>query len=175
MKANTRTTGGPLGVGPLRNPVGAGVALVAGVAAFLAVPAGGQQQQPDGAALVQALGCGGCHSGVPFDGSIRSVAPPMSSDEVPLAPAFVFNYLADPQTIRPDIAPARMPRYDLDDRTRLALALYVTNEIELQGVDDTFRSAQAEHPDVTRETGGVFFDALGCGACHTHPDADARM
>lgn len=129
-----------------------------------------EPQTPGGAELVQRMGCGGCHAGVPFDGGIRQVAPPLGSDSVPLAPAYVFRYLADPQPVRPDIGPARMPRFDLDEEERLALALFVTNERELRGVDDAFRDAQARFPDTDRERGRVLFDALGCAGCHAHAE-----
>ncbi|NNF27896.1 MAG: c-type cytochrome [Gemmatimonadetes bacterium] len=68
-----------------------------------------------------------------------------------------------------------MPRFDLTEAERLALALFVTNERELQGVDDAFRSAQARHPGVTRETGRDVYLNLGCGACHTHPEGDGAV
>ena len=126
----------------------------------------------DGAALVAALGCAGCHTGIPSDTEIRGVAPPLATDEVPLAPAYVFNYLADPQTVRPDIGPARMPRFDLSERERLALALFVTNEEELRGVDDAFRAAQGRHPDVDRDVGRVVFDIMGCAGCHVHAEVE---
>lgn len=159
---------------------GVGLVTAVGVWSFalgsLAAPsplnaqATGAAAASDGEALVRSLGCGGCHEGLPFDEGIRSVAPPLGTDAVPLAPAYVFNYLSDPRPIRPDIAPARMPRFELTEAERLALALFVTNERELRGVDDGFREAQRRHPTVSRETGRDVYLNLGCGACHTHPE-----
>ena len=128
------------------------------------------QAQPDGERLAQALGCGACHEGVPAGDVIRRVAPAMGTGAAPLAPAYIFHYMADPQTIRPDIAPARMPRYDLTERERLALALFVTNERELRGVDDAFLAARERHPDADRAEGGALFRTLNCAGCHAHPD-----
>lgn len=128
------------------------------------------QEQPDGEQLVEALGCGACHEGVSEDDEIRRVAPAMGTGAAPLAPAYIFHYMADPQTIRPDIAPARMPRYDLTERERLALALFVTNERELRGVDDAFLAARQRHPDADRAEGGALFRTLNCAGCHAHPD-----
>ena len=85
-----------------------------------------------------------------------------------LAPAYIFHYLADPSPVRPDIAPARMPSFDLDERQRLALALFVTNDREMRGVDDALRSAQQRHPETDREEGRGLFEALGCASCHLH-------
>lgn len=137
-----------------------------------AVPA---QEPPDGRALVEALGCGACHAGVPGDGSIRAVTPPFGDGAAPMAPAYVFHYLADPQTVRPDIAPARMPRYDLDERQRVALALFVTNDREMRGVDDALRAAMARHEDADRAEGAALFETLNCGGCHAHPEAGSEV
>lgn len=128
------------------------------------------QAQPDGERLVVSLGCGACHDGVPEAEEIRRVSPAMGDGAAPLAPAYIFHYMADPQSIRPDIAPARMPRYDLTERERLALALFVTNERELRGVDDAFLAARARHPDADRAEGRVLFQTLNCAGCHAHPE-----
>ena len=132
-------------------------------------------QVPDGAVLTKALGCGACHTGVPEGDAIREMAPPFGEGAAPLAPAFIFHYLDDPQTVRPEIAPARMPRYDLDERERVALALFVTDERELRGVDDAFRAAMARHPEADRAEGRVLFETLNCGGCHAHPDIPPRL
>lgn len=150
------------GVGPGADASGAGL------------PVGVRRQVPDGAALMKELGCGACHTGVPEGDAIREVAPPFGEGAAPLAPAYIFHYMADPQAVRPDIAPARMPRYDLSERERVALALFVTNERELRGVDDALRAAMARHPGADREEGGALFETLNCRGCHVHPDFAAR-
>ncbi|MCY4574234.1 MAG: cytochrome c, partial [Gemmatimonadetes bacterium] len=132
-------------------------------------------QVPDGAVLTKALGCGACHAGVPEGDAIREMAPPFGDGMAPLAPAYIFHYLDDPQTVRPEIAPARMPLYDLSERERVALALFVTNERELRGVDDALRAAMASHPDADRAEGGELFETLNCGSCHLHPDMPPRL
>ena len=128
------------------------------------------QAQPDGERLVASLGCGACHDGVSEAEETRLVSPPMGDGAAPLAPAYIFHYMADPQTIRPDIAPARMPRYDLTERERVALALFVTNERELRGVDEAFRAALERHPDTDRAEGRTLFQTLNCAGCHAHPE-----
>ena len=112
---------------------------------------------------------------MPGGDAIRQAAPPFGSDAAPLAPAYVFHYMADPQPVRPEVAPARMPVYDLDERQRLVLALFATNEIELRGVDDAFRAARSRHPGASRDEGRILFAALGCGGCHSHPDAPEHV
>lgn len=132
-------------------------------------------QTPSGRELAKSLGCGACHAGMPGGDAIRHAAPPLGSNAVPLAPAYVFRYMADPRSVRPEIAPARMPAYELDERQRLALALFSTNEIELRGVDDAFRAAQSRHRDASREEGRLLFASLACGGCHEHPEAPEHV
>jgi len=154
-----------------------GVAALAAIGAWFAGGAGSRagapwpdRAQPDGERLVASLGCGACHEGVPEAEEIRVVSPAMGDGAAPLAPAYVFHYMADPQAIRPDIAPARMPRYELTERERVALALFVTNERELRGVDDAFRAALERHPDADRAEGQTLFQTLNCAGCHAHPE-----
>ena len=134
-----------------------------------------RQSTPDGRELVASLGCGACHAGVPDGEAIRSVAPPFGEGAPEMASAYVFHYLADPQTVRPDIAPARMPGFDLDERQRVALALFVTNDREMRGADDAFRGAMGRHPTAGRAEGQALFAALGCAGCHVHPEATPRV
>lgn len=162
--------------GAIRRGSGVAVAVLAAAAFFGGTGGSGadeprpDQAQPDGERLVASLGCGACHEGIPEAEEIRLVSPAMGDGAAPLAPAFVFHYMADPRTIRPDIAPARMPRYDLTERERVALALFVTNERELRGVDDAFLVARARHPDADRAEGRTLFRTLNCAGCHAHPE-----
>ena len=133
------------------------------------------QEAPAGRALVEALGCGACHAGVPGGEAVRGVAPPFGDGAAPMAPAYVFHYMADPQTVRPDIAPARMPRYELDERQRVALALFVTNDREMRGVDDALRAAMARHADADRAEGAALYETLNCGGCHVHQGAQSQV
>lgn len=135
------------------------------------------QDTLDGHKLAGALGCGACHAGMPPADGARAASPPFGPGAAPLAPAYVFHYLADPQPARPGIAPARMPAYDLEEAERVALALFVTNETEggpagLQGVDDAFLAARARRPDVDRQVGRALFGALGCAGCHDHAETE---
>lgn len=103
------------------------------------------------------------------------MAPSFGADAREFAPAYIFHYLADPRTVQPDIAPARMPGYDLDERQRVALALFVTNDREMRGVDDAFRAAVDRHPGADRAEGHALFEALNCAGCHLHPEAAPRV
>ncbi len=148
-----------------------GAVAIAGLAGW----SGTRQTPPDGRELVASLGCGACHAGVPDGEAIRSVAPPLGEGAKELAPAYIFHYLADPQTVQPGIAPARMPSYDLDERQRVALALFVTNDREMRGVDDAFRAAMDRHPDADRAEGKALFEAMNCAGCHLNSEAVPRV
>ena len=148
----------------------AGIAPVAGIVAGAVAGRVTAQETLDARQLVESLGCGACHAGVPGAETARAVAPAFGDGAALFAPAYVFHYMDDPQTVRPDIAPARMPRYELSERERLALALFVTNDRELRGVDDAFRAAQRRHPDADRSEGRTLFEALNCAGCHVNPE-----
>ena len=163
------------GGGSGRGIAGAGLCLLAATVLVGFWRGAAAQGAPAGQVLVEALGCGACHAGVTGGEAIRGVAPPFGDGAAPVAPAYVFHYMADPQTVRPDIAPARMPRYELDERQRVALALFVTNDREMRGVDDALREAMARHADADRAEGAALFGALNCAGCHVHPEAEPRV
>lgn len=156
----------------------AGIATGVGLLTLGAVNGSGVRQEASpaiqvaaGEALVNELGCGACHEGVAWDGSVSDKAPALGVDATPLAPAYVFQYLANPQRVRPNIGATRMPSYDLGEDERVALSLFVSNETTPQGVDEAFRAALARHPESDRARGAFLFSAYNCSGCHTHPDA----
>ncbi len=144
------------------------------VGAVLAASGLEAQDAADGRRLVEALGCGSCHAGVGSEQSIRSVAPRLGPGSAPLAPAYVFHYLADPQPIRADVAPARMPTYDLGERERVALAVFVADGRALEGVDDAFAAARDRHAGADAAEGRILFERMNCAACHDHARVSAR-
>ena len=159
---------------PLATPAAAATLSLAAALAFASTPGAAAQAQ-EGRALAEALGCGACHAGMPGADGIREVSPAFGEDAPLLAPAYIFHYLADPETVRPDIAPARMPAYDLDERERVALALFVTNDAEMRGVDDALRDAIERHPDADSAYGAALYAALDCAGCHRHPEVEPRL
>lgn len=117
---------------------------------------------PAGDALLSALGCGGCHDGLPPPDAARSAAPALGPGAPGLPVDFVFEYLGDPGVRRPDIAPARMPDFGLSPRERAALARFLG-----EGEPGPALAAVAG-PGVDRDTGRDLFVGLGCGTCHVH-------
>lgn len=124
---------------------------------------------PTDDALLSALGCGGCHAGLPAPVAARAAAPPLGPDAPPLSGDFVFEYLGDPAVRRPEIAPARMPDFDLSEPERAALALFLGGGRP----GPALAAAVARYPDADAAAGRSLFGAFGCGSCHGHADAPA--
>jgi mono/diheme cytochrome c family protein len=125
-------------------------------------------QAVEGEDLARSLGCGGCHTGLP-SAEIGAGVPDFGTGAPEVTAEFVFNYLADPVPRRPELAPARMPDFDLREDERLALALFLAGDGEGPGVG----AAAARSPQVTAAEGAALFSGLGCAACHAHPDVPA--
>jgi mono/diheme cytochrome c family protein len=138
-------------------------ALLTATTVGAAPPPLGAPPQADGRQLAAELGCGGCHAGMPEPSLARSRSPRFGPGATPLPADFVFEYLADPQRRRNDIGPTRMPDFALDERERLALALFLGTSDERTGAMDV---ARARHRDVDAALGRRIFDHLGCAGCH---------
>jgi len=123
----------------------------------------------DGEALLQELGCGACHGGLSGGAElIRSRAPSLDFSAVRYRPGFLFDYLENPTRVRPAIGSSRMPRYQLDERERLALTLYLGSRVA--GGEGRVRYPEGLGRDPGRRArlaGEGLVDSIGCLACHT--------
>lgn len=138
-------------------------ALLTATAVGAARPPSGGPPQADGRQLAAELGCAGCHAGMPEPTLARSRSPRFGPGATSLPAGFVFEYLADPQRRRNDIGLTRMPDFALDERERLALALFLgTSDGSTGGID----MARAQHEEVDAALGLRIFDHLGCAGCH---------
>lgn len=141
-----------------------------------------------GSELVAQLGCAGCHPGVGTANDARERAPSLASVGAHRSPAYIFAYLADPSRARSGDSRARMPDFHLDDRERLALALYLAtlrddgektgvavptsfSKDESRALDAALERARDAHPEVSAATGERIFVSLGCAGCHALPGA----
>jgi mono/diheme cytochrome c family protein len=146
------------------------------VASLLPFPPGGKsppggegQERTEGSpSLVGALGCGACHEGVPSAESMETAAPILGAHTRPLPPEYVFRYLAEPEQVRADIAPARMPTFPLSEEERLALALFLSSPSTSRSQDPVLQDALARYPGVGPAQGRELFGSLNCAGCHTH-------
>ncbi|MEJ2538468.1 MAG: hypothetical protein P8188_00570, partial [Gemmatimonadota bacterium] len=137
--------------------------LVLGAGLCSAVPA--TAQSAEGEVLARAVGCAGCHAGLPAS-NLPDGLPAFGPGADPVTREFVFTYLADPVTRRPELAPARMPDFGLTEDERLALALFLAEGEEGPSV----RRARERFPDITAQDGRRLFVGLGCRGCHLHPE-----
>ncbi len=65
-------------------------------------------------------GCNGCHA---IGDSGGKVGPPLSRVGFRLRPAYIFNWIKNPQSIKPD---TKMPNFQIRDQDALAITLYLT-------------------------------------------------
>lgn len=142
---------------------------------------------PDGAALAASLGCPACHTGLGVSTDIRARAPSLGDVGVRRSAPGLFAYLAAPSPASPAAGAARMPDFHLDERERLALALYLGEQkraaprgsappagappmTRAAARDDgAFARARRTSPGITAATGERIFVALNCAGCHAHP------
>jgi mono/diheme cytochrome c family protein len=65
-------------------------------------------------------GCMACHE---VDGAGGKVGPPLSRSGFRLRPAYIFNWIKNPQSIKPD---TKMPNFQLRDKDAMAITFYLT-------------------------------------------------
>lgn len=146
-----------------------------GIAAALLWPAQAPATQLDGAELLQDLGCGACHTGVPAaDGRLAERAPALGSGAAAYPPDFLYSYLGEPRPVREHIGASRMPDFGLDPRERLALTLLLAQPGQPAAPDGAFARAKTDHPGVSAADGRQIFDALNCAGCHAHGEFRPR-
>lgn len=134
-------------------------------------PMGASQE---GRALVLELGCGACHAGEPGPDVIRARAPILGAGIRPLPAEYVFEYLRDPQRVRPDIGLSRMPTFDLSDEERGALALFLSGLDGVLADEPTLQESITRLGPDGRRQGEALFDALNCAGCHEHEGVEGR-
>lgn len=126
----------------------------------------------DGVAIIRALGCGGCHNGVPEPA--RAIAGPLTERDPAREVAATFVYLRDtPRAAAPGAA--HTPLLHLDDAEALALALYVAGGPTAGGAArGRFDAARQMHGDIEAADGARIFRALNCAVCHEHDGVEPR-
>lgn len=115
---------------------------------------------PPGQVLVQTLGCGACHADLPPP-AMPARAFGAGAD---IGPDSVFDALLRGAFASPD--GRRMPGFHLDSAEAAALALYLGRGEPARRL----RRLRDDNTNVSAETGGWMFRALGCAGCHAHPD-----
>lgn len=134
--------------------------------AFRPTPGGIAQQT---STLFQQLACGNCHAGIEPSEVIYHNAPTLRDAGIRYNVAYLFSYLGQPSRVRGHIGASRMPDFFLDEKERLALALFLA---EQNAESDELRSINREHKDarnISREIDvrKLIVEELKCTSCHT--------
>jgi mono/diheme cytochrome c family protein len=126
-------------------------------------PAGG------GASLVEELGCGACHAGLPAPREMPARAPALDYAGLRYRPGYLFSYLRDPARVRRHIGRSRMPDFQLNERESLALTLYLTDRTE-DGSRPRLPGGWLRFPWRERspeEAERLMREELACTSCHS--------
>jgi mono/diheme cytochrome c family protein len=130
------------------------------------------QPQTSAERLIQDLGCGSCHPGVPAPVEMREKAPDLRTAGLRYEPAYLFDFLQNPTRVRQHIGAARMPDFHLSERERLALVLFLETQTQVEG-------EWPEYPDglsgrwrwrlgrvSSEKAKALIVDKLQCTKCH---------
>ena len=81
--------------------------------------------------LVNALGCGNCHSGIQGSTVINKNAPDLSYSGLKYNEAYLYDYLKSPQSVRQHIGNSRMPNFQFSDDEAYALTIFLMSKVSL--------------------------------------------
>jgi mono/diheme cytochrome c family protein len=122
-----------------------------------------------GQALLQELACGNCHGGIEPSAELFDQAPSLSFAGLRYRPGFLFDYLSKPQQVRPHLGRARMPDFNLSERERLALTLFLSEQRQTDRPLPSFPLGL--HQDVSllshEAADRLIKHELSCISCHT--------
>lgn len=119
-----------------------------------------------GAVLVQELGCNNCHGGLPEQNLVEAKAPDLSDAGLRYNPAYLFDFLQNPERIRQHIGHTRMPDFNLSEAESLALTNYLStlNVDKKTGMD--FPKPASGRGDAAR--GKALLEEMSCLTCHNN-------
>ncbi len=126
--------------------------------------------QPGGHAgkLMTELACFSCHR---FNGRGGLMAPDLSMEGSSVQSAWLYNFLKNPNTLRPALI-RRMPRFNLSDAdsrelTDYLLAVYQTPAVDADALTDVPAS-----PELVEQGRQLYYSRYACQSCHI---ADTKM
>lgn len=118
--------------------------------------------------LFNALACGNCHPGVPPSETIYLNAPTLRDAGLRYNPAYLFSYLERPSRVRGHIGQSRMPDFQLDEKERLALTLFLAEQRDerddARGVGGSKERTTNLWRDV--DVRKLIVEELKCTSCH---------
>ena len=119
----------------------------------------------NGEELLDQLGCLSCHGGVSTSNTIKTKAPDLSHAGLRYQPAYLFQYLQNPERVRNHIGSTRMPDFGFSEKESLALTLYLESLTQVDMELDKFPSLTQVADDP--EKGKEIFTQMSCTACHS--------
>jgi len=154
-----------------------GMALWAG-SGLLSFPGAAAPVQPQmaaltaqGLALAAELGCTHCHSDLPAPSSLRERTPDLGSAGLRYNPAYLFDYLQNPQKVRHHLGNARMPGLHLTPEEATALVRFLQTQQYLPSDTPPFPqelSSASPSPTPGRaQFDQLIQDGLICLTCHS--------
>jgi len=116
--------------------------------------------------LISRLGCTNCHASQAIASTLTENIPNLSYAGLRYNPAYLLDFLQNPQNVRKHIGPARMPDFRLDEAEALALVLFLEAQDQRvsswptypSGLDRLAKEASNEALVVEDET---------CLSCHS--------
>lgn len=119
--------------------------------------------------LFAELACGNCHPGVAPSETIYLNAPKLRDAGLRYHPAYLFSYLARPSRIRGHIGASRMPDFQLDEKERLALALFLAEQRNEREEARTIGWKQERATETRKEFDikKLVVEELKCTSCHS--------
>ena len=113
--------------------------------------------------LVNALGCGNCHSGIQGSTVINKNAPDLSYSGLKYNEAYLYDYLKSPQTVRQHIGNSRMPNFQFSDDEAYALTIFLMSKVSLPKE----RVLKKRRYKSNENTFALINTEYQCTACHS--------
>lgn len=121
--------------------------------------------------LLSALGCPACHTDLDVPTDVATKAPPLGDAGLRYRPAYLFDFLRSPRSVRRHIEPTRMPNFHLSDQEALALTAFLETQTALPNLPALPEDLDEPiAPEERFETDDAFLAVIGteqdCLACH---------
>lgn len=142
-----------------------------GIAVLLAAGRA-QGTAPEADGLLGTLGCPTCHVDLDVETDIRAKAPPLDDAGARWKPAYLFDFLRSPRSVRHHIGAARMPDFHLAEDEALALVEYLGEQRRKPELRDAPANLDQPVPTAERIASAEEFERVAgtehsCLACHS--------
>jgi len=115
--------------------------------------------------LISRLGCANCHTSQAIASTLTENIPNLSYVGLRYNPAYLLDFLRNPQNVRKHIGPARMPDFRLDEAEALALVLFLEPYDQLVPSWPTYPSG-LDRPATEASNEALVVEDETCLSCH---------